>query len=258
MKATTLKIGATVALASALAGAAPPAAAQLGTIRFDNWLYYQENFGDTARWQYRPRVFIPYALSNGWTFTQRVDVPIYYTDAAGPENTGGGWKWGVSDMFVEEIFDTPEVAKNVKLRGSFRLVFPTGGQSPFGADQWQVAPGFGGNWKFPDVGRGLTFAPYARYFYGFNADHGVTTKRRWDFFPTLTFTLSDTWFLDLWPEQGMSYNIRSGKWFIPVEAMVGNRVSKQWEWSFGGASAVNDQDRSYHWLLQGRVRYYFE
>jgi hypothetical protein len=258
MTTTASKVGATLALATALLGASAPAAAQMGTIRFDQWLFYQENFGDTARWQYRPRVFVPWTFGEGWTFTQRVDVPLYYTNASGPDNPSGEWKFGVSDMLVEEIFDTPEVTKNVKLRGSLRLVFPTGGQSPFGADQWQVAPGFGGNWKFPDVGHGLTFAPFARYFYGFNEGAGVTTKRRWDIFPTLTVTLDKSWYLDFWPEQGMSYNIRSGKWFIPFEAMVGNRISKQWEYSFGGSWAVNDADQSYKWLLQGRLRYYFD
>ncbi len=260
MKATASKSLTALALAAALAGAAPGAQAQMtmGTIRFDNWLFYQQNFGDTERWQYRPRVFIPWSFGDGWTFTQRIDVPLYYTNASGPDNVNGDWKFGVSDMFIEEIFDTPEVAKNVKLRTSLRLVFPTGGKSPFGADQWQAALGFGGNIKAPDIGRGVTFAPYARYFYGFDEGTGVTTKRRWDFFPSVTVALNDAWYLDFWPEQGMSYNIRSGKWFIPFEAMVGNRISKQWEWSFGGSWAVNDQDQSYKWLLQGRLRYYFQ
>lgn len=254
----TWKMASALALASALAGGAAPASAQMGTVRLDNWFYYQQNFGDSERWQYRPRVFIPWNFADGWTFTQRIDLPMYYTDASGPDNINGDWKFGGSDAFVEEIFDTPEVAKNVRLRSSFRLVFPTGGQPPFGADQWQAALGFGGNIRAPDLGRGVTFAPYARYFYGFNEGAGVSTKRRWDFFPSVTVALNQSWFLDFWPEQGMSYNIRSGKWFIPFEAMIGHRINKQWEYSVGGSWAVNDADQSYKWLLQGRLRSYFQ
>jgi hypothetical protein len=259
MRAAPCKIGTSLALACALAGMATSASSQLGTIRLDNWAYYQENFGDTARWQYRMKLWVPYAFGDGWTFTQRVDLPVYYTDAKGPDNADGGWKVGLSDIFVEEIFDSPEVAKNVRLRGSLRIVMPTGGQAPFGADQWQFAPMFGASLKFPDVGRGLTFVPYARYSYGDNAGHtGVTTKRSWAFFPEATFTLTDKWYLIFYPEQGISYNIRSGKWFVPLEAMAGYRANKQWEYSFGGAKAVKDDDQSYRWLLQGRLRYYFE
>ena len=246
-------------VAAALGGLAAPATAQLGTIRFDNWFFYQQNYGDTARFQYRPRIFIPYSFGDGWTFTQRLDLPLYYTDATGPENPGGDWKFGVSDVFVEEIFDTPEIAKNARLRGSLRLVFPTGGEAPFGSDQWQVAPGFGGTWRYPEVWRGVTVAPYARYFYGFDeGSPSVTTKRSWNIFPTVTFGMSEKWSLVIWPEQGITYNLRSSKWYVPVEAMVTNRLSKEWEYSVGGAYALVDDDRSYRWLLQGRLTYFFQ
>ena len=116
MRARGSKLGATLALTATLLGMAAPADAQLGTIRFDNWLYYQQNFGDTARWQYRARLYVPYSFGGGWTFTQRLDVPLYYTDATGPANPDGGWKGRFSDIFVEEIFDTPDVAKNFRFR----------------------------------------------------------------------------------------------------------------------------------------------
>ena len=69
------------------------AQAQVGTIRFDNWLYYQSNIGGSERWQYRPRVFVPYSLSGGWTTTSRVDLPVLYTDRVGrgePQRELGG------------------------------------------------------------------------------------------------------------------------------------------------------------------------
>ena len=235
-----------------------PVQAQMGTIRFDNWLYYQQNYDDSIRYQYRARVFVPFALGDGWTFTQRVDVPFYYTDKQGPANTSGGYEFRLSDAFIEEIFDTPDVAKNFRLRGSVRLVFPTGGESPFGSDQWQVAPGAGFNWRLPDVGRGMTVAPYFRYFYGFDPGSStVTTNRRLDIFPSVDFKLDDKWTLALYPEQGMSYNFRSNKWFVPIEAMLVNRPSKKFAYGFGGAYALAQGDGSYRWLLQTRLTFYF-
>ncbi|MCG6877117.1 MAG: hypothetical protein LJE97_18660 [Betaproteobacteria bacterium] len=234
------------------------AQAQMGTIRFDNWLYYQQNYDDSVRWQYRPRVFVPFRIGGGWTFTQRVDVPFYYTDKTGPANTSGDYAFHVSDALVEEIFDTPDVAKNFRFRASVRLVFPTGGQSPFGSDQWQVAPGAGFNWRLPDLLRGVTFAPYARYFFGFDPrSPGVTTVRRLDLFPTADFKLTGNWALSLYPEQGMSYNERSKKWFVPVEAMLVNQPSKKFAYAFGGAYALVDDDKSYRWLVEARLTFFF-
>ena len=256
MKTRTL--GYALALGAALAGLSASASAQMGTVRFDNWVYYQENYGDSARWQYRPRVFIPFAFGDGWTFTQRIDVPFYYTNATGPANTDGDWKFRISDILFEEILDTPDVAKNLRLRTSVRLVAPTGGQSPFGSDQWQVAPGFGANWRLPELWKGVSVIPYVRYFYGFDAGSpGVTTLRKWNFFPEVVVNLSEKWAIDFYPEQGISYNDRNNKWFVPIEAMFLNRVSKSFNYSVGGAYALVDDDKSYRWLIQARFTFFF-
>ena len=245
-------------LAAMACGLPGTAQAQMGTIRFDNWLYYQENFGNTAQWQYRARTLIPFAFGDGWTFTQRVDVPFLYTDKPGPANSDGEWKFGLGDIFVEEIFDTPDVAKNFRLRGSVRLVTPSGGESPFGSDQWQVAPGVGFNWRFPDVLRGVTIVPYARYFFGFDArSPDVTTVRKLSLFPEVDFKLNEKWTLAFYPEQGMSYNDRTNKWFVPIEAMLVNQVSKSWAYAFGGSYAIVDDDPSYRWLIQARITFFF-
>ncbi len=258
MSAAGQRLGAPLALAATLWAVAAPAGAQLGTIRFDNWLYYQQNLSDTSRWQYRPRVFVPFALRDGWTFIQRFDLPFYYTDASGPANPDGERKFHVSDALVEEIFDTPEVARNLRLRASLRLVMPTGGEAPFGADQWQIAPGFGFHWRLPDAWRGVTISPYVRYFHGFDAGSpGVTTKRSWDFIPTVTFDLAEKWSLSFYSEQPISYDTRKHDWFVPIEAMFTHRPDKTWEYSFGGAYAVVKDDPAYRWLIQGRLSYYF-
>jgi hypothetical protein len=252
------RLGFVILLALTGCGFSGAALAQMGTIRFDNWLFYQDNYDKSGRWQYRPRVLVPFAFGDGWTFTQRVDAPFYYTDKTGPANANGDWRFRLSDIFVEEILDTPDVAKNFRLRTSVRLVFPTGGESPFGSDQWQIAPGVGFNWRLPDVWRGVTVAPYLRYFYGFSeGSPGVTTNRRLDIFPSVDFKLDDKWTLALYPEQGMSYNYRSDKWFVPIEAMLVHQPAKTYAYAFGGAYALVEDDRTYRWLLQARLTFFF-
>lgn len=232
--------------------------AQLGTIRFDNWLYYTDSFFDSSTVQYRPRVFVPFDFGGGWTFVQRADLPFYYTDAPGPANTGGGWDTGVGDFLIEEILTTPEVAPNVRFFGSARVVFPTGGEFPFGADQWQVAPAIGLIYSRPDVWRGMTLVPLARYHYGFDTrSPGVTEIRRLDLFPIAILGLAPAWSLHLYSENPISYNDRTHKWFVPLDVLVAHRVNKSFEFGVGGAVPIVDDDRFYRWLVQARLTFYF-
>jgi hypothetical protein len=218
----------------------------LGTVRLDNWVYFQQNTNATGRVQLRERLFVPFHFGQGWTFTQRVDVPFYDTDQSGPANTGGVWKAGISDMLIEEIIDSPEIAKNLRLRTSLRFVFPTGGQAPFGSDQWQVAPGVGFSYRLPDTLRGMTIAPFFRYFNGFDAGNGVSFVQKLDLYPAMTVgfdklrgikiamelfdeTWPKSWSLALYPENPISYNAATSRWFVPIDAMLVYRISHRFE-----------------------------
>ena len=248
-------VAALVCTVCALAAAAP-ASAQMGTIRFDNWLYYQENLDSSARWQYRPRFFIPFSLPQGWTFTQRADLPVFYTDKVGTDNPNGDWEWGIGDWFIEEIFATPELAKNFRMSASVRFVFPTGGSSPFGGNQYQWAPGVGATYAIPE--HRVTISPFARYFMSYHAvREGGPKVRKLDLFPSVTFGLPDNWSLAFYPENPITYNDETNKWFVPIDAMLIKRLSKTMEFGFGGAYRIVDDDPQYKWIVNGRLTFYF-
>src|SRR5664279_2305337 len=91
---------------------APNAVAQsgMGTPYVEHWGFFQRNENGSDQWKYEPRLYVPFRLDNGWTFTQRVDVPMIYTNATGAGNPGGGYSAGIGDVFIEDIFETPEIA----------------------------------------------------------------------------------------------------------------------------------------------------
>jgi hypothetical protein len=241
---------------AAFAVAGPASAQSLGTIRFDNWLYFQENTDSSERWQYRPRFFIPFSLSGGWTFTQRADLPVFYTDKVGTENPSGDWKWGIGDWFIEEIFATPELAKNLRMTASVRLVFPTAGGSPFGVNQYQWAPGVGATYAIPE--RKITISPFARYFMSYHAtEPNAPQVRKLDLFPAVTFGLPDAWSLVFYPENPITYNDTTNKWFVPIDAMLIKRFSKTVEFGFGGAYGLVKDDPQYKYVINGRLTFYF-
>ncbi len=84
----------------------PSARGNLGTIRLDNWGYFQENVNGTDQWQYRPRLFMPWVFGNEWIATLRADVPMLYTNNTGPANREGGY-WAASAISSSSRSWTP-------------------------------------------------------------------------------------------------------------------------------------------------------
>ena len=250
-----LRLQASVALAVLCAAFATQAQERL-PVRFDNWLYFQRNTDDSERWQYRPRVYAPFSLGSGWTFTQRADFPIYYTNRAGPENSDGGWKAGIGDWFVEETLGTPELAKNTKASVGVRFVFPTGGLSPFGSGQYQWAPTVSMSYAMPDAG--LTLSPIARYFMSYHASEDAAAKvRRLDLYPTVTQRIAQGWSVSFYNENAISYNDITNKWFVPIDAMLIRRASKDLEYGLGAAYGIKKDDPQYKSMVYGRLTLYF-
>lgn len=221
----------------------------------ETWGYWQRDVNGANVWKLQPRLFVPFQLGNGWRFTQRIDVPMLYTNNAGPGNPGGGYSAGFGDAFIEEIFDSPEVAPNLSWVSSLRLVFPTGKQAPFGASQYQVAPGLGARLRAPELFRGVSFAPFARYFRGFDPQvAGVTTVRSLTLFPTTTFTLDGRWSLAVYPENSIDYNFRTRKWFVPLDLLFIRQFDPSTSLSLGGAVNLGPQDgASYRYLINLRL-----
>ena len=254
MTRTIQRIGAAILAAAACSAwaqekANPP-------IRFDNWLFYQRNTDDTTRAQYRPRFYIPFNLDNGGVFTQRIDLPIYYTNKVGVDNPNGDRKGGIGDWFIEEIYLSPEVSKNVKWSTSLRLVFPTGGNSPFGGNTYQAAPSVGLLYTMPE--QKMTINPLLRYFFSYHdAKDGAARVRRLDIFPQFSLGFGEGWSLQLWPENPISYNDETNKWFVNVDTLLVKRMSKQWEFGFGGAYALKKDDPQFKYIVNGRLTYYF-
>ena len=227
-----------------------------GAVRFDNWLSYQRNTDDSGQWLYQPRFYVPFELPGGWSFTQRIDLPLSYTDSAGTQNPSGGWKAGINDWFVEEIFTTPELARDLKAWASLRLVFPTGGASPFGSQQYQWAPAVSLVYAMPE--HGITFSPVVRYFMSYHATSSTAQKvRKLDLYPIVDFRLPGGWSLVTYPENGISYNELTHKWFVPIDLMLIKRLSKTTEFGFGGAYALLKDNPLYRYVVYSRLTFYF-
>ena len=250
--------GLAAALFALLIGAAPgPAVGEggFGTVELQNWGFFQRNEDGSNQWKYDPRLYIPYKFANGVTFTQRIDVPLIYTNASGAGNPGGGYSGGVGDMFIEEYFESAPVAENLRLKASVRFVFPTGKQSPFGDSQYQWAPGGGLIYAMPNLWRGVTLEPYVRYFSGFDPQYdNVKDVRKLELYPAATFALSEGWSLLLYPDNPITYNEQKNAWFVPLDLMFARRIDRTLEVGVGGAWKLgNPSDPSYRYIIDARL-----
>lgn len=248
-------------LCAILIAQAAPAAAQSGwsSAHLENWGFYQRNENDSGQWKYEPRLYIPFRLDSGATFTQRIDVPMIYTNDSGPGNPSGGWSGGFGDMFIEEILESRDLAPNFRLKASVRFVFPTGKQSPFGASQYQWAPAGGFVYALPDLWRGVTLQPYVRYFSGFSPTHdNVKEKRTLDLYPAATFGLGGDWSLLLYPDNPITYNEQNGTWFVPLDLMLARKIDSTVEAGIGGAWKLgHPSDPSYRYIIDARLIVHF-
>jgi hypothetical protein len=250
-----------VVLCAILVAGTPSAAAEnvLASAYVENWGFYQRNENGSGQWKYEPRLYIPFRLDSGATFTQRIDVPMIYTNDSGPGNPGGSWSGGFGDIFIEEILESRELAPDFRLRASVRFVFPTGKQSPFGASQYQWAPAGGFVYDMPDVLRGVTLAPYVRYFSGFDPRYDdVQEKRTLDLYPAVNFQLGAGWSLLLYPDNPITYNESNGTWFVPLDVMLARKLDPKLEFGVGGAWKLgNPSDPSYRYIIDARLIVYF-
>ena len=235
-----------------------PALPDAPTTRLETWFYYQENADDSGRYKLTQKIYLPLGSSGGWHFTGRVDVPFLYTNKEGSGNPDGDWESRVGDSLTEFYATTPPVAPHLTLGGSLRLVWPTGGRPPFGAEQYQWAPSLSLNYRVPDLGYGLTFHPLARYFMSYHANSAGAAKiRKLELYPTVTFDLPDQWFIALYPENPIEYNEITGQWFVPFEAMVGKDIAERLRLGFGGAVKLGGNDSQYQYLLEALVEWRF-
>jgi hypothetical protein len=232
---------------------------ELQAPHLETWGYWQRDVNGATVWKLQPRLFVPFRLGNGWHFSQRIDVPMVYTDDAGAGNPTGGYSAGFGDAFIEEIFESPRMANKFSWLSSLRLVFPTGKEAPFGASQYQLAPGLGARLRAPELLRGVDFAPFARYFWGFDPQvAGVTTVRSLTLFPTTTFTLGGPWSLAFYPENSINYDFRTRKWFVPLDLLFIRQLGPSTSFSLGGAVNLGPQDgASYRYLINLRLDFGF-
>ena len=101
-------------------------------------------------------------------------------------------------------------------------------------------------------------SPLVRYMIGFNAKapSGFSPPplaSRLELYPTVGVNLGPSTQIRFWDENGVLYNAAGGGWFVPIDAMVTQRINKNLLFAIGGAKQVVQTYQFYNWTVYGKV-----
>ena len=213
------------------------------------WGYHEydgsQNYADTLKLRY----YNPLNIGD-WHGTLRLDTA--YTAAYGPllpaQSTGtysannamvtiwggkAGWLGNVGARVVAPLSDVGQWLAGPQVSTSFT---PASSTKSLLAD----------------------ISPLARYMIGFNAKapSGFSPPplaSRLELYPTVGVNLGPSTQIRFWDENGVLYNAAGGGWFVPIDAMVTQRINKNLLFAIGGAKQVVQTYQFYNWTVYGKV-----
>jgi hypothetical protein len=126
--------------------------------------------------------------------------------------------------------------------------------------QWLAGPQVSTSFVPANKERSLLadISPLARYMFGFNAKAPAGASppplaSRLELYPTVGLNLGPNTQIRFWDENGAVYNAAGGGWFVPIDAMLTQRLSKNLLVALGGAKQVVHTYQLYQWSLYGKV-----
>lgn len=223
------------------------------------WGYHSGQGHDSATNSIQGRLYHSFPLGrSGAQAITRLDTSL--NSISGPKYTGdGGGAFNPGNTRWTLVGYTPEVAQDMTFGGGFRLIMPTGYNTPpYSSAQWAMGPQIAMTYNPKNAGFFSFFSPTARYLMGMTAvSPKATLMRTLELYPSVGFQLSPKVKLAFWSEYGMSMNAQTGKWFVPADAMVTYNFTKTWAASLGAAAPIVQDNVLYFWTAYGRVMYTF-
>lgn len=219
------------------------------------WGYHNNDGGGTYDDTLKLRYYQPLDIQ-GWRGTLRLDSSYVSTyGPSQPHQFAGQYQAGTTMMTIWG--NPPDIFGQWNGTIGARII------SPFGASgQWAAGPQISTIYK-PAEGANTVFSdfsPLARYMYGFSNNSATNSNsgqqpllRSLYLFPTIGINLSPSTQIRFWDENGMVYNTAGGGWFVPIDAMITQRLTKHTLIAIGAAKQVVQTYSQYNWSFYGKL-----
>jgi hypothetical protein len=209
-----------------------------------------------------PPVDRPFVLAPGWSLATRLDFPLFVTDAASADNPDGGYELGIGDLLLQGLLINA-TTERLALAAGAQLIFPTASQDQMGGGKWRAVPTVGARYSLPEITRGTFVAMLARYDVSFAGDDGRRDIRELQLGPLVHLQLPDFWFIDLYPSSDIRYNAGDkrtgdeGRWFVPLNFMVGKLLTPKVVTSVEIGVPILDDYPVYDFKIELRAGFFF-
>jgi hypothetical protein len=197
---------------------------------FETRFLYQTSSGavsqtDRGTWLLRANWKVE--LDEGWKLGVLGQVPIVDKTTSVP--TGSDRVFGIGDAAFQAVLSRA-IDQHWGFGFGARLVAPTAEDS-LGSGKWQIMPGFGVRYSFPEIGTDTYFVAAVRYATSFAGDPSRRNISEPQMAPTLNIGLPDHWFVTFYPSYDIRINYgdpisgQSGRLFLPFDVAVGRKFN---------------------------------
>jgi hypothetical protein len=197
---------------------------------FETRFLYQTSSGaisQTERGTWLLRANWKVELGEGWKLGVLGQVPI--VDKTTSDPTGSDRVFGIGDSAFQAV-----LSRGIDRHWGFgfgaRLVAPTA-EDLLGSGKWQIMPGFGVRYAFPEIGPDTYFVAAVRYATSFAGDPSRRNISEPQIAPTLNIGLPDHWFVTFYPSYDIRINYgdpisgQAGRLFLPFDVAVGRKIN---------------------------------
>lgn len=223
------------------------------------WAFHNGHGNDSATNTIQPRLYHSFPIGrSGAQGVTRLDTS--FNSNSGPKfNGGGGGEFNPGNTRWTLAAYTPEVAHNLTFGGGFRMVLPTGYNNPaYSSAQWAMGPQLSMTYAPKNAGAFSFFSPTVRYMMGMTpVSPQATLMRTLEIYPATGFQLSPKLKLAMWDEVGIYQSARTGRWFVPADAMLTYSFDQHWGATIGASAPLINDNFNNFWSTYGRVIYNF-
>jgi hypothetical protein len=208
------------------------------------------------------RVDKPIRVSKAWSLVTRLDLPLLITDAMGTDDRNGDYKFGLGDILVQGLFIN-KLTQRFAWGFGTQLIFPTATKEQMGDGKYEVLPTAVFRVTTPEITKGSWVALLVRYGLSFAGDDDRADIKEIQFAPTYNLSLPHSWFVALYPSSDIRYNLGdqkagdTGRWFVPLDLMVGKMLSQSIIGSVEVGFPIINEYPLYDFKIEGRLGFFF-
>jgi hypothetical protein len=184
----------------------------------------------------------------------RIDVPLAWANIPTAQNPNGLTRFGLGDVLMQGLYShlfNPRWATAVGVRA----FLPTATDQALGAGKLQIGPTVDVRASLPEVSVGSYASLTVRQFFSAGGDPSRRDIKYTSIQPQINIALPNQWYLNTAPN--IQYNLRSRKWFVPIDGTIGKKFGEPWTVSFEYIYGLVQDNPRYSQFIDFQIGYFY-